>query len=50
MLMALWDKNGINPLIGNIEVTPFGSFTQTAIQITGGSINVTVTTIYFVVT
>jgi hypothetical protein len=46
VLTALGDENGIIPLIGDVEVTPFGLFTQRATQITGDSIHVTITTIY----
>jgi hypothetical protein len=47
MLMTLGVKYGIIPLIGDIEVTPIGLFTQTATQITGDSIHITITTKYF---
>jgi hypothetical protein len=47
MLMTLGDKYGIIPLIGDIEVTPIGLFTQTATQIMGGSIHIKITTKYF---
>jgi hypothetical protein len=46
VLTALGDENGIIPLIGDVEVTPFGLYTQRATQITGDSIHVTITTIY----